>query len=98
MSAIDIYNLAGDKPCTVMRTLRPGFLIIDYDGEFVFAELQTVSDPIRGTLQRWELWAGSPSESEKAALDEVIRENGGFDETTVVVVPPTASVPPPRCA
>lgn len=88
-TTINVFRLTGNIPCEVKATLRPGFVIVDYEGEKVFAELQTTEDG----LKRWEFWAGSPSAEDKAALTAAIDADGGFDETTVVVTPP--SVRPP---
>ena len=84
MSKITLFNLATPQDVDVKATLRPGFCIVDYEGEYVFAEL--VSD---ATGQRWEQWAGSPSAEDSAALRAAIEANGGFDRTTVTVTPPS---------
>jgi hypothetical protein len=69
----------GGIECEVVKTFRPGFVLARYDGVVVFASLENGS---------WELWAGSPSEEERAALTAAIETNGGFDKTSVDVIPP----------
>lgn len=83
MTQITLNSLANPKEVTVMATVRPGFCIVDFDGLYVFAELQSDADG-----QRWERWAGDPSPEDAAALRKVIEEHGGFDTTSVVVEPP----------
>jgi hypothetical protein len=64
-----------------VSTLRPGFVIINYQGTMVFASQRNDG--------KWELWAGSPSAADKMALVDAIEANGGFDKTSLEITPPS---------
>ena len=76
MANITINNLADQREYEVVKTLRPGRVIINFDGLFVFADL---------TDDGWQRSQDPPSADDRAVLNAVIQANGGFDTTTTTV-------------
>ena len=72
------YLVIDGASCEVLERVRLGRVIIRYEGELVFADL----DHGRG---RWVLSTSEESAADRAVLQAFIEAREGFDKTTVTV-------------
>lgn len=72
------HILINSVPYPTLLVIRPDFCIINFDEVYVFAKLDSQT-------KTWDTYNGEVSDSDKLALNKVIQNNGGFDNTTISI-------------